>query len=103
MGEDKHVEDQLGEENKKERTVRYHQHGTLSKVHNKKEETWIFETPGDHLEFQGGDLITVLDDLSKEGYELVCSCGSDDEYILRTKIEIKETEEYWDTEDLYIE
>lgn len=80
---------------KKTRTVRYHQHGILSKVVKAKEETWIFEAPYvDHLEFQGGDLIMVLDDLSKEGYELVC--GSDNEYILRTKNEIEETEEYWD-------
>jgi len=81
------IEDQLDEKSKKHRIVKYHQHGILSKVFNKKEETWLFETPSDHLEFEEGDLITVLDDLSKEGYQLVCS-SSDDEYILRTKIEL---------------
>lgn len=92
-------EDELNEANKKNRTVKYHQHGILLKAFNTEEETWIFETPGDHLEFQGGELITVLDDLSKEGYELVCS-SSDDEYILRTKTEIEETIEYWDDIDI---
>lgn len=91
-------DDELDEENKKTRTVKYHQHGILSKAFNTKEETWIFEAPGDHLEFEGGELSIVLDDLSKEGYELVC--GSDDEYILRTKVEIEEIEEYWDDVDL---
>lgn len=92
-------EDELDEENKKTRTVKYHQHGILSKAFNTEEETWVFENLSNNLEFQGGDLITVLDDLSKEGYELVCS-SSDDEYILRTKVEIEETEEYWDDVDL---
>lgn len=61
---------------------------------------WIFNCPDGSHEFIGeeAELIGILDDLSKEGYEVVRN--SDDGYILRTKIEIEEVEEYWDTEDL---
>ena len=93
---DKSAEDILDEENKKLRTVKYHQHGILSRAFNTKVETWIFKTPGDHFEFEGGELIDVLDTLSQDGYELIC--GSDGEFILRTKNVVEEVEEYWDTE-----
>ena len=88
-------------EKAKYRTVKYHQHGILREAFNSKAKTqvWTFDCSDLTQEFEGGvNLVTLLDDLSKEGYELVC--GSGDEYILRTKIEVEETEAYWDTEDL---
>lgn len=99
--EDEHI---FNDENKKYRTVRYHPHGILEKTFylrgEDREPGWVFDCQNDVREFIGeeAELIDILDELSKEGYELIC--GSDDEYILRTKNEIEEIEEYWDTEDL---
>lgn len=97
---DKDDEDKLDEENKKFRTVKYHQHGILSKTFNTKtkEEIWIFENSGNHFEYETTELIDILDNLSEEGYELVCS--SDGDYVLRTKNEVEEVQEYWDMEPL---
>ena len=98
MDEDKDDEDQLSEENKKTRIVKYHQHGILSKTFDFKthEQGWLFEAQNETKEIKGEvDLVTLLDDLSKEGYELVCSSDGD-EYILRTKVEIEENEDHWD-------
>jgi tRNA G26 N,N-dimethylase Trm1 len=96
------IDDADDEKNKKTRTVNYHKHGILRKFvnHETDEEKWVFECQHETNEYSGGgfDLIDLLDDLSKEGYELVCS--RDDEYILRTKVEIEEIEEYWD--DLHL-
>lgn len=75
-------------------TVKYHQHGTLIKNlnHKKIDECWTFETSELSVEHEGIDLIDLLDDLSREGFELVS--GHDGEYILRTKEEIEYEEEY---------
>lgn len=95
-------EEELDEANKKTKTVKYHQHGTLSKVINIKtgDRSWVFEGPNgtDTYQGEGYELVDIFDELSQEGYELVC--GSDDEYILRTKIEIEKTIDYWDDIDL---
>jgi hypothetical protein len=94
------------EKTKKVRKVKYQQHGILKKEfyyrkgdRNIGEKYWVFEGSNGTNEYIGDefDLIGILDDLSKEGYELVC--GGNDEYILRTKNEIEETEEYWDDVD----
>jgi len=91
-------DNELDEKSKKHRTVKYHEHGILSKTFNtkSKEETWIFEASSDHFEFEGGELIDILDSLSEDGYDLVCS--SDGDYVLRTKNEVEYVQEYWDTE-----
>lgn len=86
------------DDNKSEsRTVKYHKHGTLTKNINFKTSKpfWVFETAEEKTTFEGEefDLITILDDLSVDGFELVT--GSNDEYILRTKDEIEETREYF--------
>lgn len=99
MNEDKEDEDELNEENKKSRTVKYHEHGILSKTFSKKtkEEIWIFEASKVHFTFEGATLIDIFDSLSEDGYELVCS-NDDGDYILRTKSEVEYVQEYWDTE-----
>lgn len=75
------------------RKVKYRQHAILYKwINNKTYKTsWIFETAKETRDYEEFDLITVLDDLSMDGFELVC--GSDDEYVLRTKEDIEEEQE----------
>ena len=89
-------------EDKKYRTVKYHQHGILRKVFNYKThiQSWVFEGPHETKGYKGDEfeLIGLLDELSKNGYELVCS--SDEDYIVRTINEIEEIEEYQDDVDL---
>ena len=46
-----------------------------------------------NMKGKGLDLFTLLDDLSIEGFELVT--GHDGEYILRTKGDIEEVQEYY--------
>ena len=83
------------------RTVRYHKHGTLTKSVNFKTsaECWTFETSGliNEYDGEGFDLITLLDDLSIDGFELVT--GHDGKYILRTKEEIEVEQEYYSDDD----
>lgn len=82
------------------RTVKYRQHGTLAKEFDFKtdEEFWRFETSDLTRDISGKDLglITILADLSTEGFELVT--GHDGEYILRTKEEIEFVQEYYTDE-----
>lgn len=79
--------------------IKYRQHGLLTKNTNHKtiHECWTFETSRLANEYEGCDLITLLDDLSSEGYELVT--GHDGEYILRTKEELEHEQEYHIEED----
>jgi len=83
------------------RTVKYRQHGLLTRnIHSKThKEFWRFETPDLSSELEGEDLdlITVLDTLSEDGFELVT--GHDGEYILRTKEEIEYEQEYYDSDE----
>lgn len=85
-------------ENPKFRTVKYCKHGTLTENVNFKtgERFWVFEGPYETNQFDGGSLIDVLDSLSEDGYELVTA--SNDEYILRTKEEIEEVQEYYEVD-----
>lgn len=95
MSIEKDSDDQFSEENKKHRTVKYHKHGILRKFFNlDKEEIWAITIEGETLEFHDGDFIDILDDLSKDGYELICRC--EEGFILRTKNKVEEIEEYWD-------
>jgi len=85
-------------ENKEFRTVNYRQHGILKMSLNLQtlRHGWVFEGPNEVNDYEDEfELIEILDDLSKLGYELVCSI-SDSEFILRTKNEIEEIEEYQD-------
>jgi len=81
------------------RTIKYHQHGILTKKFNFKtdEEFWSFETSGLSRDYEGEGITAILDDLSINGFELVA--GYDDEYILRTKNEIEDIQEYYTDED----
>ncbi|MGI1659591.1 MAG: hypothetical protein ACRKFN_11480 [Desulfitobacterium sp.] len=54
---------------------------------------WVFESSEDIIEFEGDELVLILDDLSEQGFELVT--GYDDEYILRSKEEVEEEREYF--------
>jgi len=57
---------------------------------------WVFDGPNGFNDYEDEfEFIEILDDLSKLGYELVCSI-SNSEFILRTKNEIEEIEEYQD-------
>jgi len=89
MDEDKDDEHVFTEEKAKHRTVKYHQHGILKETFYRltnvqTDPGWVFDGPDGSHEFIGeeAELIGILDDLSKEGYEVVCN--SDDGYILRT-------------------
>ena len=88
---------------KRFRTVKYRQHGLLTKnIHFKThKEFWIFETSDlsyEHeCEGEDLDLITVLDTLSEDGFELVT--GHDREYILRSKEELEYQQAYYTDDD----
>ncbi|SHH86303.1 hypothetical protein SAMN02746098_01596 [Desulfosporosinus lacus DSM 15449] len=89
------------EDKPKFRTVKYRQHGLLTRnIHSKThKEYWTFETSDLSSEHEGEDLdlITVLDTLSEDGFELVT--GHDGEYVLRTKNEIEYEQEYYNELD----
>lgn len=82
--------------NKQFRKVKYRQHGVLSKNFDFKTDktSWVFETFDLTRDYEDFELIAVFDDLSMDGFELVC--GSEDEYILRTKEDIEEKQEYYE-------
>lgn len=88
----------IDEDKPKFRTVKYRQHGLLTRNFHSKtgKEYWTFETFGLSCTHEDMDLINVLDALSEDGYELVT--GHDGEYILRTKEEIEEVQEYYETD-----
>jgi len=91
----------IDDDKPKFKTVKYRQHGILTKYISRKtgEDLWTFETSELSNEYggEGFDLVTILDTLSEEGFELVT--GHDDEYILRTKKEIEYEQEYYSDED----
>jgi hypothetical protein len=79
------------------RTIKYHKHGILKKFMDYKSDkvNWVFEGPDITDTFHEFDLVDVLDELSINGYELVTSIN-DGEYILRTKDEVEEDQEYYE-------
>jgi hypothetical protein len=83
--------------NSKSQLVKYQQHGILRNIPNREEETWIFETENLSSELINYELTDLLNDLSVDGWELVCR--SEDGYILRTKAEIETTIETYESED----
>ncbi|TGE36849.1 hypothetical protein E4K67_17260 [Desulfosporosinus fructosivorans] len=79
-------------------TVKSHKHGILKKSLDLQTDRhgWVFKGPNEINDYVDEfELIEILDDLSKLGYELICSI-SNSEFILRTKNEIEEIEEYQD-------
>jgi hypothetical protein len=91
------VELNMPRSNSKPQLVKYQQHGILRNTPNREEETWIFETEDLSSELIDYELTDVLNDLSMDGWELVCR--SEDGYILRTKAELETTIEIYETED----
>lgn len=84
---------------KRERKVRYQEHGILSKssIYNNSifVDSWEFQSSNREIDFGDASIIDILDHLSEEGYELVCY--SDEEgYILRSKDEIENLRYYED-------
>jgi hypothetical protein len=77
--------------------VKYQQHGILRNIPNREEDTWVFETEDLSSELIDYELTDVLNDLSMDGWELICR--SEDGYILRTKAEIETTIETNESED----
>jgi hypothetical protein len=83
--------------NSNSQLVKYHQHGILRNIPSREEETWIFETEDLSSELIDYELTDVLNDLSMDGWELICR--SEDGYILRTKAEKETTIETFESED----
>jgi hypothetical protein len=87
----------------KDLIVKHHCHGILSVNRRPVTNTliWIFKSSDTYKEYEGreSDFIYVLDDLSLEGYELVCHT-EDNDYIFRTKKEIENTFEFVDEASL---
>jgi hypothetical protein len=66
--------------------LKYKKHGTLTKYHNydTDEYGWFFKSEGISDSYVQMDLIHVLEDLSDEGWELVCPMIDGDGYIIRS-------------------
>lgn len=88
--------DVKGKNSEEPRLVKYHEHGILSKVVDFRTdvERWVFKSQSCINEMQGVnlELTTLLDDLSKEGYELVCYSDEERGYIFRS---VDKAEDYW--------
>jgi hypothetical protein len=77
------------------KTVRFRKHGRLFK----RNDEWIFESGEIDVSFTSEmELVNVLDELSMDGYDLVCGDGSDN-FILRSKGEFEEVEEWYEFDD----
>jgi hypothetical protein len=68
--------------------IKCYEYGTLRNVPRAEEETWIFVSPGLEFTYLNSNIIETLDELSMEGWDLVCKDGL--EYILRTPVEKQE-------------
>ncbi|REK62035.1 MAG: hypothetical protein C6P35_16510 [Cohnella sp.] len=85
----------------KPKKVKYQQHGTLKHFRTfSGKEIWHFETEEESNEFEDFDLTAVLEDLSMDGWELVCPMIHDEGYILRNKCVKETTLHMFDTDDL---
>jgi len=70
--------------------IQYYKHGELTQTVYEDEETWVFNSSGYELLDINCTLFQALDDLSIEGWELICK--SDQGYILRKPAEMEEPE-----------
>ncbi|WP_058302876.1 helix-turn-helix domain-containing protein [Gorillibacterium timonense] len=75
--------------NERSITVRYHEHGILTKVQSNRtrqtREGWHFKSADRNETYYDTELIEVLNFLSEDGYELVClAAGRDCSYLLRS-------------------
>ncbi|WP_315795304.1 hypothetical protein [Paenibacillus sp. BIC5C1] len=69
--------------------IKCFEHGELIRTVYDKEETWIFNSIGYESVNINCTLIQALDDLSMEGWELICK-GEQQGYILRKPAEKEE-------------
>jgi hypothetical protein len=75
-------------------TVKYHKHGRLFE-----QEEWTFVSGELEVTFtEDMELVDIFDGLSMDGYDLVCSDGSNG-FILRSKEKFEETEEWFEFDD----
>lgn len=72
-------------------------YGTLRNIFGADEETWYFESAEFTYAMINSTFIQSLDDLSMEGWDLVCQ--GQNEYILRKPAKKKETVTEEDTEE----
>lgn len=82
--------------------VNYQKHGILKKSINYKtnKECWVFEGPETVDHFEEFNIVDILNELSIDGFELVtCYDGN---FILRTKKDINEVQEFYSNADEYI-
>lgn len=83
----------------KYKNVKYRKHGVLKHMVTREgKEVWVFETEEEIIDMSDYELIDVLNDLSMEGWELVCNMEDGKGYILRSKDEKEETFEYYEDE-----
>ncbi|GBF78255.1 hypothetical protein PA598K_06873 [Paenibacillus sp. 598K] len=64
--------------------VECYEYGSLKKLHNPEEESWLFQAYNREYEFINSTLIETLDELSMEGWDLVCP--GELGYILRKPV-----------------
>jgi hypothetical protein len=80
--------------------VKYYQHGTLTHFRSiGGKDIWHFETEEESIEIEDLELSAALDDLSMDGWELVCSRINNEGYILRNKKAKERTLHMFDTDD----
>jgi hypothetical protein len=77
--------------------IKCYEYGTLRQAIMAEEETWVFETHNFEYVFMNSTFIQALDDMSMEGWDLVCK--GDLEFILRTPVEKLEPQPCVDDED----
>ncbi|MFF2482701.1 hypothetical protein [Paenibacillus sp. NPDC058071] len=77
--------------------IKCHEYGMLRNAPRAEEETWIFETHDREYEYTNYTFIATLDELSMEGWDLVCKDGI--QYILRMLVEKEEPQLYEDDEE----
>ncbi|MNC44906.1 hypothetical protein D3C76_422040 [compost metagenome] len=95
------------EENKRIENVKLKQHATLTRnsflrngeVHR----CWEFKSPDIDRDYEEPDLLYILDELSIEGWELVCRSLDDEGFILRTVDYVDDTVTYYDFDESELE
>lgn len=87
-------------------TVKYKPHGILKKVTKFDSEEskqvfdcWQFESDELSIDYGEGSLVYVLDELSIEGWDLVCH-SEEEGFIFRKQEEKEDTIKYYDESDI---
>jgi hypothetical protein len=73
---------------RKQKMIKCYEYATLSTALDVEEERWIVQSEASSIDLMNYNLIQALDQLSLEGWDLVCQ--GEDGYILRTQVEKQE-------------